>query len=140
MLSQLRYLHRDLGRWKVRRPRDLLYDVFLDPAVWPTVFNRISRALYLIRIYVLTLVFRLFALILFRLLEVPLRFATPASCEIGPGLFIGNSGYVGIYHGYRIGEKPSIIRGNISGQKSLGSPGVSSIGSNMSAGVGVEIL
>ena len=136
---QFKYLHQDLGRWKVQRTRVLFYMVF-EPAVWATVFYRISSALYLIQIPVLKIFFRSSASILFRFSEVLMGVAIPASCKIGPGLFISHSGCVRIHHDCGIGEKFGIGPGNIIGHKELRSPGIPSIGSNVLIGLAAKLL
>jgi len=139
MVEQLKFLAADLKRWNCSSFKSLYYMIF-EPAVWGTIFYRISRALYLINIPVVKILLRFISFIMFRSSEIVLGIAISPGTEIGPGLYIGHCGMVRIHEAVKAGKNLNIGPGVLIGMRGGGSPGTPVIGDDVFIGVGAKIL
>ena len=138
-MSQMRYLRKDLIRWKVLKPSDYFYIIF-EEGLWATIFYRIARFLFLVKIPVIRLVFRLVAFFLFKFSELFLGVAIRPGTDIGPGLYIGHTGVIRIHPNCRVGKNLSIGQLVTIGTKGLGDNGVPMIGDDVYIGSGAKVL
>lgn len=139
VFDQFRYLSSDLKRWKCVSIRDAFYAVF-EQGVWATVLYRVSRALFLIDVPVLKILFRLVAFFLMKFSEYFLGAAVKPEADIGPGFYIGHTGLIRVHPKAKAGKNFSIGPGVILGEKGLGEGGAPSLGDNVYVGTGSKIL
>ncbi len=135
---QLVYLRADLKRWNISSLKEVFYAIF-EAGIWVTVFYRFSRFLFLIDVPVLKIVLRFISFILFKINEM-LGCSIPASCDIGPGLYIGHTGCIFIHYDVKIGKNLSIGQQVTIGTKGLGVKGAPILGDNVYIGVGAKVL
>ena len=139
ILQQFEYLVQDLKRWKCSSVKDVFYYIF-EQGIWVTIFYRIGRALFLVEIPVVKIVFRFLGFILMKFSEVVLGAAIKPEADIGPGLYIGHTGLIRIHPKAKVGKNLSIGPGTILGEKGLGGKGAPQLGDNVYLGVGCKVL
>jgi len=139
MSEQFKFLAEDLKKWKPPSIKASFYLIF-EQAIWGTVFYRISRALFLIKIPVLKIILRLIAFFLFKFSESLWGVSIPPATDIGPGLYIGHAGLVMLNDEVKAGKNLSIGPGVLIGMRGGGSPGAPVIGDDVYVGVGAKIL
>jgi serine O-acetyltransferase len=139
MIEQFKFLVMDLKRWKCSSPKHLFY-MFFEQAIWGTVFYRISRALFLINIPVIKILFRFVSFFIFKFSESILGVAIRPGTEIGPGLYIGHAGMVMINEEVKAGKNLSIGPGVLIGLRGGGNLGAPVIGDDVYIAVGTKIL
>lgn len=140
MAGQLRYLLEDLKRWKCNSIRDYFY-TFFEQGLWVTIFYRTERALFLVNIPILKLALRLIAFFMMKFAEIFLGAAVKPEANIGPGFYLGHTGYLRI-HPKTIAGKNFTLEGTgtILGEKGLGKGGAPIIGDYVYIGTGSKIL
>lgn len=138
-VEQFSFLIVDLKRWSWSSIKDCFYNCF-EPGVWVTIIYRTSRSMYLIKIPVISIFFRLIAFFLFKFSELFLSVALRPVTEIGPGLYIGHTGVIRIHPDTKAGRNLSIGQLVTIGTKGVGNRGVPAIGDNVYIGVGAKVL
>ncbi len=138
-MQQLYFLAEDLKRWKYSTLIDFCYFI-LESGVWATIFYRFNRAIYLIRIPIIRIFFKIISLFLFKFSEFFLGVAIPNSVDIGPGLYIGHTGVIRISPTVKAGKNLSIGTGVFIASKGNGVQGVPILGDNVYIGVGAKVL
>jgi len=139
MVDQIRYLLSDLRRRHCASFKELFFIIF-DQAVWVTVLYRISRALYLVNIPIIKSFLRLIGFFLFKFSETCLGASIPSSVNIGPGLYVENTGIIYISFKVIAGKNLSIDTGVILGSIGFGNNEVPILGDNIYIGVGAKVL
>lgn len=139
MIEQFKFLAQDLKRWTPITLKSLFYLIF-EQAVWGTIFYRISRALFLIKVPVLKVFLRIIAFFLYKFSESIFGVSIPPATDIGPGLYIGHAGLVMFNDQVKAGKNLSVGPGVLIGMRGAGSLGAPSIGDDVYVGVGAKIL
>jgi len=139
MVNQFKYLVKDLQRWNCSSLKDYFY-TFFEEGVWVTVFYRISRALFLVNIPVISVIFRLIGFFMLKFSEMFLGAAIKPEADIGPGLYVGHTGSIRISPKTIAGKNLSIGTGVILGERGMGKGGSPNIGDNVYFGTGSKIL
>ncbi len=139
-LQQFTFLKKDLERWRKDKlsVKGLFYLCF-EAGIWVTIFYRISRALFLVNIPIIGFLARLIAFFIFKINEF-LGVSIAPSCDIGPGLYIGHTGCIFLYHTVIAGKNLSIGQQVTIGTKGLGVKGAPVIGDDVYIGVGAKLL
>ncbi len=139
MFQQIKYLGEDLKRWKVRSLSDLFYFMF-ELGVWATIFYRLGRGLYLIKVPILKIFLRLIAFFLYKFSEIFLGVAISASTDIGPGLYIGHTGDIRLHPDVKAGCNFNIGSGVTIGERGDGYSGSPAIGDNVYIHTGAKVI
>lgn len=139
ILQQFGYLIQDMKRWKCNSLKDIFYCIF-EQGVWATIIYRVSRALFLVEVPLLKIIFRLIGFFMMKFSEIFLGVAIKPEAEIGPGLYIGHTGLIRIHPKSKIGKNLSIGPGTILGEKGLGGKGAPLLGDNVYLGTGCKVL
>lgn len=139
VLQQFGYLIQDMKRWKCHSLKDVFYCIF-EQGIWATIIYRVSRALFLVEVPLLKIIFRLIGFFMMKFSEIVLGAAIKPGADIGPGLYIGHTGLIRIHPEVKAGKDLSIGPGTILGEKGLGGKGAPQLGDNVYLGVGCKVL
>lgn len=137
MFSNLRA---DINRC-LSNPRDRknIYLLF-EQGIWAIVVYRFGCWVHDGQIPLISFFLKVFAFLLFKLIEMLTGISIPASARIGKGFYIGHFGGVILHSDVVLGERCSIGPGVVIGTRGLGREGVPVIGNNVYIGVGAKIL
>ena len=114
--------------------------LIFEQGIWAIIVYRFGSWVNNFNVPVLRLFPKLFAFLLFKLIEITTGISIPASAKIGKGFYIGHFGGIIVHSDVQIGEKCSIGPGVVIGTRGLGNRGVPQIGNNVYIGVGAKIL
>ncbi len=116
-----------------------VYTLF-EQGLWAIAVYRFGREIRKFRIPIFSLIFKLIAFLLFKLIEILTSISLPASAQIGKGFYVGHFGGIILHSDVQIGENCSIGPGVILGTRGGGHKGAPVLGNNVYVGVGAKIL
>ena len=119
--------------------KEILY-LCVDQGFWAVLVYRFGRWAHQMKVPIVSLMFRILAFVLFKLIELTTGISVPASVEIGPGFYIGHFGGIILHSDVKIGKNCSIGPGVVIGTRGLGNKGTPIIGDDVYIGVGAKIL
>ncbi len=131
-----RFLRPEKGKTNLK---EILY-LCVDQGFWAVVVYRFGRWAHQLKIPLVSLILRLIAFILFKLIEMTTGISVPASTDIGPGFYIGHFSGIILHSDVKIGKNCSIGPGVVIGTRGLGNKGIPVIGDDVYIGVGAKIL
>lgn len=114
--------------------------VLFEQGLWAIAVYRFGRWAKDIKIPLIGFLFRFFAFLLFKWIEIITGISVPASASIGKGFYIGHFGGIILHSDVVMGENCSIGPGVLIGTRGLGNLGVATIGNNVYIGVGAKVL
>lgn len=133
-------LKEDFKRYKKSESKKELFYFCFEQGVWAIVVYRFGRWVRGVRIPVVGFLLKLFAFLLFKMIEIMTAISLPHSVSIGKGLYVGHFGPIILHSDVVIGEDFSIGPGVVVGTRGLGSKGAPKIGNNVYIGVGAKVL
>lgn len=116
-----------------------LYLLF-EQGIWAIIVYRFGRWIRSVNVPIISFILKLFAFLLFKIIEILTGVSVPASAQIGKGFYVGHFGNIILHSDVVMGENCSIGPGVLIGTRGLGKPGAPQIGDNVYIGVGAKIL
>lgn len=130
---------KDIQRYIKKNIKENVYLLF-EQGLWAIAVYRFGRWVRKVRFPIVSMILRIIAFLLFKIMEVVTGISLPASAQIGKGLLIGHFGATILHSDVRMGENCSIGTGVIIGALGQGKTGVPAIGNNVFMGTGSKVL
>ena len=133
-------LKADINRHRINSSGYSNLYLLFEQGVWAVGVYRFGRWVRTIHIPLVSLLLKLIAFLLFKLIQISTGISLPASTHIGKGLYIGHFGFIILHSDVVMGENCSIGPGVVIGTRGFGNQGVPVIGNNVYFGVGAKVL
>jgi len=132
----------DVTRWRKTEGGFRKGDLYLlfEQGIWAVAVYRFGRWVRTVDLPVVSLILKLLAFVLFKLMEIVTGISLPASAEIGKGFYAGHFGPMILHSRVKMGENCSIGPGVVIGTRGQGNEGVPVIGNDVYIGVGAKVL
>lgn len=127
----------DIGRYT--KLEKSLY-IFFEQGLWAIAVYRFGREVRKAQLPIISLILKLIAFLLFKLMEILTGISLPASAQIGKGFYVGHFGGIILHSDVKIGENCSIGPGVLIGTRGGGRKGTPVIGDHVYIGVGAKVL
>jgi len=137
-LEQISFFLKDFKRYKSVSQN--WYYLLMETGLYLVFLYRLSRFLFLVKIPIVRILCKLFAIFLMKLSEILFNTLLPPSTDIGPGLYIGHPYGILISHESRIGKNLSIAHHVTIGNRGVGIKGVPTLGDDVFIGSGAKIV